>query len=235
NIVITVLVVLLLLVPFTTALAALSFSVEAGNGVVDQGSTLVSDVSDDSSTQITINDTIEGGLKLGGTTYNDIYVGSNGYITFGHPQTSFNPAGIASYTDGPMIAAQYDDIDPSKGGSIYINEDDTNDRVTVTWYQVAPFGGPNPQYGSGVNTFQIRLHGTGGGNGDFGIEFRYDTINWIGGGGSGLPTAGWTFGDQTTYSEVSVSGETTFLTIESETNISHPGVFGWDVSGGSVV
>ena len=140
--VVLLLIYLLVCLSYGTVAADVSFTVEAGHGVVDRGDTLVADVNDDSSTQITINDTIEEGLTLGGTTYNDIYVGSNGYITFGHEQTSFNPAGIAGYTDGPMIAAQYDDIDPSKGGSIYINEDDANDTVTVTWYEVAPYNNP---------------------------------------------------------------------------------------------
>jgi len=215
------------------------YPIESGNSIVTPLGSLVPDAqTDDSSDEITINDTIEGGLKLGDTIYNSIWVGSNGYITFGHSQTSYSPTGIPGYTNGPMIAAQYDDIDPSKGGEVYIYEDDANDRVTVTWYQVAPFEAPED--GSGVNTFQIRLHGLwdgiGDGEGDFGIEFRYDTINWTRGGpgSSDYPTAGWTVGDGVTYGEVTDSGTADFITIEDESNVDHPGVFAWGVYDGGV-
>lgn len=39
---------------------------------------------DDNYKEFNISDTIEDGLKLCNTTYNSIYVGINGYITFGH-------------------------------------------------------------------------------------------------------------------------------------------------------
>ncbi|MEF8848231.1 MAG: nidogen-like domain-containing protein, partial [Candidatus Thermoplasmatota archaeon] len=214
---------------------ATPFSVADGrNAVTPLGSAVSGANSDDSSEEVVISDSIEDGLKLGDTIYNSIYVGSNGYITFGHSQTSYSPEGIPGYTDGPMIAGQYDDINPSNGGTVYLYEDDSNDIVSVTWYNVEPYESPTD--GSGSNTFQIRLHGLGGG--DFGIEIRYEDISWTRGmpaDPGSYPTGGWTVGDGETYGEVNDSGTSDFITIEDESNIGHPGVFAWNVNNGGVV
>jgi hypothetical protein len=211
------------------------FTISSGNTIVSPYDTqTVFTTEDDDSTEYTISDTIEDGLKLGDTTYNSIFVGSNGYITFGQSYTSYNSVGISGFTTCPMIAGQFDDIDLGTAGTVYLNEDDANDIVTVTWYQVGYY--ETPTDGSGVNTFQIRLHGLG--NGDFGIEIRYDSINWMRGmpaDPGSYPTAGWTIGDGSTYGEVNDSGTADFITIEDESNINHPGVFAWNVVNGGVI
>jgi len=214
--------------------------IESGHSIVTPLGSTVSGVTncDDCSVAVTIDDTIEGGLKFGSTTYDQIYVGSNGYITFGHSFTSFDPVGIPGYANGPMIAGMFDDLHPGNGGDVYIYEDDLNDRVTITWYQVQPYEPPTD--GSGVNTFQVRLHGLWnleGDTGDFGIEIRYDSINWTRGmpaDPGDYPTAGWTVGDGATYGEVEDSGTADFITIEDESNVDHPGVFAWGVYNGGV-
>ena len=210
-----------------------SFTVVSGNNATTPSGSLVPDIQkDDNFTKVIINDTIEDGLNINGTIYNSVYVGSNGYLTFGHGSSTFNPLGIPGYTNGPMIAAMFTDIDVSKGGDIYMYEDDLNDTVSVTWKDVAPFTAPSAGGGSGFNTFQILLHGLG--NGDFGIELRYENISWCRSGSSKNATGGWTFGDQLTYGEVNDSGTVEFLTVENESNIGHPGVFVWEVYDGGV-
>ena len=207
-----------------------SFTIVSGHNATTPYGSLVPDIQkDDNYTKVIINDTIEDGLNINGTNYSSVYVGSNGYLTFGHGNTAYSTVGIPGYTLGPMIAAQFDDIDVSKGGDIYMYEDDLNDTVSITWKDVAPYSGPGS--GTGTNTFQIRLHGLG--NGDFGIEIRYENISWING-NSGNPTGGWTFGDEITYGEVNDSGTVEFLTIEDESNIGHLGVFAWEVHDGGV-
>lgn len=72
--------------------------------------------SDDSYQNVSITSVFPSGIRFGNTTYTSMYVGSNGYVTFGHGNSGFSPTGIQAYTRGPIIAAQYDDLDPRKGG-----------------------------------------------------------------------------------------------------------------------
>lgn len=95
--------------------------------------------------------TLTGGAtaKLYGTSYGTIYVGSNGYITFGSGDTSYSASTSAHFAK-PRVAALFDDLDPSLGGSVTWKQ--LTDRVTVTYQDIQMFGG-----GSG-NTFQVDLY-----------------------------------------------------------------------------
>ena len=218
---------------------ATPFSVADGHNIVTPKGNILTDISDcdDCSENVIISDTISDGLKLGDTVYDSIYVGTNGYITFGHSQRSFSPEGISGYSEGPMIAGQYDDIDLGTSspnhGDVYVYKDSDNNIVSITWYEVGPYSSPDHNEGEPYyNSFQLRLHGLG--NGDFGIELRYEDIRWIEG-NSGHPTAGWTVGDGETYGEVNDSKTEDFLSIEDESNIGQPGVFAWNVNNGGVL
>ena len=209
---------------------------------------------DDGYRVLDISSVFGSGLKFGDTTYNaatQFCVGTNGYVTFGHGNTSFSAVGISGYTLGPMIAGQFDDIDmndapaQSAGGnstgthSLYYDIDTTTNVVTITYDDVGPYSGtagggaiPGVDQDTG-NALQIRLHHINGS--DFAIELRYENISWINGknNGTDMPTAGWTAGDQTNYGEVTGSGTSDFLTIESASNIGQNGVFVWEVRNGS--
>ncbi|MEQ8963660.1 MAG: DUF4347 domain-containing protein, partial [Coleofasciculus sp. C2-GNP5-27] len=68
---------------------------------------------DDTYWQVDISSIFENGLNYFGTTYDaatDVYIGSNGYITFGEGLVSYNPTGIAGSTI-PIIAPHYSDVD----------------------------------------------------------------------------------------------------------------------------
>ncbi|MBI4906772.1 MAG: hypothetical protein HY820_24295 [Acidobacteria bacterium] len=96
-----------------------------------------------------------------GKTYPDVYINSNGDVTFGDEDTfilgSDGLPHIGPLAGGPpRIAALLADLDPSKSSKgIRVFADST--RVVITWLEV-------PLFGSGVRplqTFQLRLYPDG--------------------------------------------------------------------------
>ncbi|MFT5662315.1 MAG: hypothetical protein ACI9TV_002965 [Sulfurimonas sp.] len=237
--------------------------IEAGNdlvladGGVSFGTLTTITDEDDDYQEIDITSVFPNGINFFGHTYNDIFIGTNGYVTFGHDQTSYDSAGIAGYTDGPMIASQYDDIDMGESANVspngtstgsnelYYHLDAVNGIITITWDDIAPYennGDSDAYYIDGIhyndqeaidvgNAHQIRLHRIN--DTDFAIEIRYENISWMGGYNDEPATAGWTAGDEENYGEVSVSGTDEFINVENYSNINHPGVFAWKVINGN--
>lgn len=206
----------------------------AASLVTPIGSTGFGPDSDDTYGSRTISNTFPSGLNFGGTVYTSVSVGSNGYVTFGHDNSSFNPTGIAGYNLGPIVAGQFDDLDPAKGGDVYF--DDSNGRLVATWSGVYPYSDPVVGDASSANTFQIVLTPVSAGSQDFYIEIRYVNMQWASSGnvGGAWPTAGWSTGTGTTYGEVSVSGTSNFLDVVNQSNVGSSGIFRWLVQGGVV-
>lgn len=91
---------------------------------------------DDSAVQIDVTSVFgASGINYFGTDYANIWVNSNGLITFDAHNTSYNPSGIAGLSD-PAIAPFWTDIDIEKGGDIYWDVDTTNGTITITWLDV---------------------------------------------------------------------------------------------------
>jgi len=88
-----------------------------------------------------------------GTEYDSIFVGTNGYITFGGGDTNarISPAALAE--DLPRIAALWADLDASHKGGIYYRR--APGRHLVTWKKL-----PQTTY-SGKSTFQVSLYDDG--------------------------------------------------------------------------
>ena len=87
-------------------------------------------------------------VELYATSYGSFYVGSNGYITFGSPDTDYSESTTEHFAL-KRVAGLFRDLDPSSAGSIVKNELD--DRVVITFIDV-------PEYGESTsNTFQIEL------------------------------------------------------------------------------
>ena len=129
---------------------------------------------DDGSIQIDVTPAFgSDGINLFGTSYTDIYVNSNGLITFEGPNTSPSISSLESLSE-PAIAAFMPDINIDNGGEIYVDVDSATGKVTITWEDVAPFSG------SGTNSFQVVLTNTG--NGDFEIEYIFEDIEYAGSG-----------------------------------------------------
>jgi hypothetical protein len=220
---------------------------------------------DDASSYESLAPAFAGGLNYFGTVYNQIGIGSNGFMTFGHLNNSYSAVGIPGYTAGGMIAAQFDDwysrrhtIVSTPGGNS-TGTDNTyfaayqnagNGVVTLTFDDVGYFAARSPgisdglttnNYGMG-NAEQIRLVGTS--NGDIVIQLVYESVNWING-NTGFPTAGWTAGNGVTYGAVTgnvvgassggISGTVNFLDVESTSNVGINGVYEWVIGSNGLV
>ena len=162
---------------------------------------------DDGSIKVDVTSVFgEEGLNLFGTNYTDIYINTNGLITFEGPNTSYIPSGISGLTQ-PAIAPFWTDIDISEGGNIYWDVDPSNGTVTVTWVDTAPY----IEQGTDTNSFQVVLTDTGGG--DFDIDFIYENIEFGNGWGdqrSAAAEVGITDGGDTDF-ELEGSGDEAFL------------------------
>ena len=101
-------------------------------------------LSDDSAVEVSITGTV----SLYGVDYNSFYVCSNGFITFGASETTYTES-LEGHFGIPRVAALWDDLNPSSGGTVSYREFD--DRVAVTWLDVAEYSA------GGANTFQIEL------------------------------------------------------------------------------
>jgi hypothetical protein len=79
-------------------------------------------------------------VSLYGQAYASIYIGSNGYVTFGGGDTDWSES-IEEHLGGlPRIAVFWDDLDPSAGGSITYRS--LEDRMIVTWEDVTENASP---------------------------------------------------------------------------------------------
>jgi subtilisin family serine protease len=87
-------------------------------------------------------------VSLYGTSYDALYIGSNGYITFVSGDTHY----FEQFSDHfalPRIAALFDDLNPAAGGTISYKQ--LADRIAVTFENVPEFSLNND------NTFQIEM------------------------------------------------------------------------------
>ncbi len=129
------------------------------------------------------------GIDFFGTTHTEIYINSNGAITFGSSDTSANLNGPDDFSV-PTLLPFYSDINIGNGGEIYWDVDPANGQITITWDAVAPASGP------GANSFQVVLSDLGAGA--LGVEYIYGDIQW-GQSGSDPAYAGVTDGAGTDY------------------------------------
>ncbi|MAG55007.1 MAG: hypothetical protein CMJ83_01820 [Planctomycetes bacterium] len=60
-------------------------------------------------------------MSFYGSTWTNVYVGSNGYLTFGQPDTGFTESLVNLWGGPPRIAGLWDDLSPNQAG-------------TVSWY-----------------------------------------------------------------------------------------------------
>ena len=91
-------------------------------------------------------------LYFFGVRYTNMYVSSNGYVTFGDGSGSLSNH-VSDHFGLPGVAALRGDLNPSSGGSVIVDEWPT--RVVVTFEAVPGFGESTP------NDFQIILHTNG--------------------------------------------------------------------------
>lgn len=94
---------------------------------------------------------LSGGNKVSlyGVSYSSLYVGSNGCVTLGEGDEE-SGASVQNHFSKPRIAAFWNDLDPSLGGSISWRQ--WKDRVAVTFINVPSYGLP-----MAGNSFQVEL------------------------------------------------------------------------------
>ncbi len=105
------------------------------------------------------------GFPYLGTTYttDEIFVGSDGHITFGAPDASSSARDAGRHIGGPpRVSPLFVDLDPTSAGSVHA--DVRTDRVVITWDGLPEFGATNS------NTVQAVLHDSGA------IDFVYANV-----------------------------------------------------------
>lgn len=139
-----------------------------------------------------------------GQAYTEIYVNSNGTVSFVNCNSSYS----AAIPDGPkiLIAPLYGDFNPSVNGDVYFNVVGTpgNRTFLATWYDVPEYS-PNQDTNS---TFQVQLR-----EGSNTIIFGYNSLHTDG--------INWTTGpDQNSTMEVGLtSGTGSFVRAVEGTDI----------------
>jgi hypothetical protein len=128
-----------------------------GGGVAGaQGGAI--DLGDDDSLQV--NFTSGFSFPFYGTTYNSVFINSDGNLTFQEKDDASTPRDIFRTLQGPpRIAVFFADLDPSSRGEVRVLQ--TGTKFRVTWNQVPEFGENNS------NTVQITLSKNGN------IQFAY--------------------------------------------------------------
>ena len=178
------------------------------------------------SSAIDMTSVFENGLNFFGTRYDNMYVNTNGSITFNYGLSTYTPYTITSATYAGLFPF-WADVDTRSGPSSTTpggNSRGTNlvhwdlapgsDRITITWDDVGYYNSQQDR----LNAFQIVITDlsdrTGFNDGDFMFEYRYETLNWTTGsasGGSGglggtVARAGWSAANGLNYFEMPGSG-----------------------------
>ncbi|MCH8334133.1 fibronectin type III domain-containing protein [Candidatus Sumerlaeota bacterium] len=99
------------------------------------GGTLLS-LGDDDSVRVELLDRKR--VSLYGVSYDALYVGSNGYITFGAPDTDFSES-LSDHFQLPRISGFFKDLDPRAGGRISWKQG--LESIAITFEDVPEFGG----------------------------------------------------------------------------------------------
>ena len=205
---------------------------------------------DGSSAFIDITPALSGGLNFFGTNYGGLYVNNNGNVTFASALSQYTPSALTNATNNPIIAPFFADVDTTGGAAtaspggnstgsnlVYWDLDDVNNIFTVTWDDVGYYDSHNNL----ANSFQLALIDKG--NGDFNIEFRYESIEWTTGdasnGSNGLggtvARAGWNSGNGSNYSEINHSGDQAgMLNMPSNSNVGVAGLYVYEVRNGVI-
>ncbi|MDE4134763.1 nidogen-like domain-containing protein [Phaeobacter sp. QD34_3] len=199
-------------------------------------------VNDDGYSLVDMSAVFEEGLNFFGVDYDasQIYVNTNGNITFGTGLSQYTPSGISAGTI-PLIAAFWADVDTRAGEPIYVDVDAEADVVTITWENVGFYS----HHAEPSNSFQMQLFDRG--EGDFDIVFRYEDINWSAGTASGgdpetglggTPArAGYSPGNGADFFELPQSGiESDITNLENITgNTGVEGLWVFEVRNGAIV
>lgn len=97
-----------------------------------------------------------------GSSYNSVFVNSNGNLTFGGGDTDFSESEFEFLNELPRIAPLWDDLSPNQGGLVTVQQDASSWTLT--------FDGVPEFFASTTNTFSVTLDASGD------ISFSYDGV-----------------------------------------------------------
>ena len=215
---------------FTTANAATL--INGLGGPEGYGENQLADNDDGYTGLLDVSGVFSGGLNFYGTTYTGFYLNNNGNITFASPMSTYTPYNLTGNTGNPIIAPFFADVDTRGTGDVYYDFDAANGIFTATWDAVGYYN--SNRYPT--NSFQLRLIDQG--DGDFDIEFRYETLGWTVGdvSGNSHARAGFNSGNGTDYYELPESGNASeILQLVNRTNVNEAGVFVFEVRDGEII
>jgi hypothetical protein len=160
-------------------------------------------------------------INFFGAAYNGLFVGSNGYVTFGAGASNFSSQPLNTQSIRPMIAGSFTDLDSRSDivSNVFVNRSAPGE-IIVTWDNLGHF---SMNYGV-RSTFQlvIRSDQTTVGAGEGQIGFFYDSIT-----DPSLTSAG--FGDG--LSTIN-PGEVAFASLVSGTTLSNNAPRWFNLQGG---
>lgn len=140
-------------------------------------------------------------INFFGATYPELFVGSNGYVTFGAGATSYSSSPLNTQTVGKMIAGEFTDLDSRSdaASNVYVNNS-TPGQLIITWQQLGHF---STDY-SVRSTFQLVVRSdqfpVPAGEGQIGFFFESITDGNTASAGFGDGLAAINPGEQSIYS-----------------------------------
>jgi hypothetical protein len=88
-------------------------------------------------------------VMLHGEAYSQLYVGSNGFVTFNSGESDYTES-LSEHFSQPRISLLWDDLNPSAGGTV--SWKNTINGLAITWQDVPEYSSSNS------NTFQLLMH-----------------------------------------------------------------------------
>jgi len=127
------------------------------------------------------------GFTFYGRAFNNVYLNSDGNLTFGEADTASTDRDLGRFFSGPpRIGPFFSDLDPSKSGTVSLRND--SDGTTFIWDAVAEFVESGPA--RSLNSFSVKLFKNG--NIEFVFDARVDSTDAIVGISPGSSTGGFT-------------------------------------------
>jgi Nidogen-like len=227
--------------------------IDTYGGTVGYGTQCLPPNDDGSSTVIDLTPAFPNGLHFFSTVHTEVYVNTNGNITFSGALYTYTPNAFP-VANQPMIAPYWGDVDirytngSCQTGTVCENPTENGvwwylepGRMVVTWDRVGYYTCHNDLRMS----FQLILTEAGcGGAGDFDVEFRYNRCEWesgdasqgVGGFGGVEAQAGFDAGNQTDF--VALPGSMApgiANALCTGTNVGQAGLWQFQIRSGSIV